>query len=77
MRIRAIASYDAGVDGLWFWDCQKRSQRLSGWAMHSQLGHRDELEEMKPFADSLFRREPLVTLTATKSRTHSVCPSDG
>ena len=31
----------------------------SGWAMHRQPGHRDELEEMKPFADSLFRPEPL------------------
>ncbi len=74
MRTRAIASYDAGVDGLCFWDCQKRSQRLG----HAPpAGHRDELEEMKPFADSLFRREPLVTLDGYEIQDEFCLPSDG
>ena len=77
MRIRAIACYDAGVDGLCFWDCQKRTQRLSVWAMHRQLGHRDELAGMKPFADSLFRREPLITLDGYEIQNEFCLPSDG
>jgi len=59
MRVRAMACYVAGVDGLNFWDCQMSTTRLSGWAMHRMLGHRDELAEMKLFADSLFRRQPV------------------
>ena len=38
MRVRAMACYAAGVDGLNFWDCQNRTTRLSGWAMHRLLG---------------------------------------
>jgi len=77
MRVRAMACYAAGVDGLCFWDCQGRSQRLSGWAMHRVLGHRDELGEMKPFADSLFHREPLITLDGYEIQSEFCLPSDG
>ena len=77
MRLRAIACYDAGVDGLCFWDCQARAERLSGWAMHRILGHRDELVNMKPFADRLFRREPLITLDGYDIRNEFGLPSDG
>ena len=77
MRIRAMACYDVGVDGLCFWDCQGRAQRLSGWAMHRVLGHRDELPAMRPFADSLFRREPLITLDGYHMRDELCLPSDG
>ena len=45
--------------------------------MHSQLGHRDELEEMKPFADSMFRREPPVTLDGYEIQDEFCLPSDG
>ena len=77
MRLRAMACYEAGVDGLCFWDCQTRTQRLSGWAMHRLLGHRDELAKMKPFADSLFRREPLLTLDGYDLSSEFCLPSDG
>jgi uncharacterized lipoprotein YddW (UPF0748 family) len=68
MRIRAKTCYDAGVDGLCFWDAMGRISRLSGWAMHRVLGHRDELEtpEMKQFARSLFRCVRLTSLDGYK-----------
>ncbi|MBT3343486.1 MAG: hypothetical protein HN712_28875 [Gemmatimonadetes bacterium] len=77
MRIRAKACYDAGVDGLCFWDCQKRSLRLSGWAMHRQLGHRDELGQMKPYAERLFRVVPLKCLDGFDALDPACQPTDG
>lgn len=77
MRIRALACYDAGVDGLCFWDCQKRALRLSGWAMHRQLGHKQSLREMKPFAEGLFRIVPLKTLDGLDAQDPACQPTDG
>ncbi|MBT4502015.1 MAG: hypothetical protein HOC74_30060 [Gemmatimonadetes bacterium] len=77
MRIRALACYETGVDGLCFWDCQGRAQRLSGWAMHRLLGHREELDEMKEFADSLFRRTPLIELDGFQAQNEFCVPTDG
>ena len=77
MRVRAMACYEAGVDGLCFWDCQKRALRLGGWAMHRMLGHQDKLGQMKRFADSLFRREPLITLDGFEIQNEFCLPSDG
>lgn len=77
MRIRAMACYAEGVDGLCFWDAHARSQRLSGWAMHRLLGHRDELKDMKPLADRMFRREPLVSLDGYEVESDFFMPSDG
>ncbi len=62
MRVRALACYGAGADGLCFWDSHLRSVRLNEWAMHRLLGHKEELPAMKPFADSLFRVVPLLSL---------------
>ena len=77
MRVRAMAHYDAGVDGLCFWDCQGRATRLSGWAMHRLLGHRDELAEMKSFADSLFRLVPMTELDGYRLDHEYALPTDG
>jgi hypothetical protein len=77
MRVRALACYAAGVDGLNFWDCQMRTMRLSGWAMHRLLGHRDELAEMESFANGLFCREPLITLDGYETQNEHCMPSDG
>ena len=72
-----MACYAEGVDGLCFWDAHARSQRLSGWAMHRLLGHRDELKDMKPLADRMFRREPLVSLDGYEVESDFFMPSDG
>ena len=77
MRVRAIACYKEGVDGLCFWDCQARAERLSGWAMHRVLGHREALPHMKPYADSLFKREPLLTLDGSDVQSEFGMPTDG
>lgn len=79
MRVRAMTCYDTGVDGLCFWDCHGRISRLSGWAMHRVLGHREELDtpEMEAFAKSLFNREPMVSLDGFKLGGPWSMPTDG
>jgi hypothetical protein len=79
MRIRAKTCYDAGVDGLCFWDTHGRISRLSGWAMHRMLGHRDELDtpEMERFAKSLFRCVPMRSLDGYALGGPWSLPSDG
>ncbi|NKB69070.1 MAG: hypothetical protein GKR89_18535 [Candidatus Latescibacteria bacterium] len=77
MRRRALACYEEGADGLCFWDCQRRSERLSGWAMHRMLGHRRDLPQMRAWADSLFRRRPLLTLDGYDMQSEFGLPTDG
>jgi hypothetical protein len=77
MRVRALACYETGADGLCFWDCQGRAPRLSGWAMHRVLGHREELPGMKEWADSLFRVVPMRTLDGFVMGGEWSLPTDG
>ena len=79
MRIRAMTCYEAGVDGLCFWDTHGRISRLSGWAMHRVLGHRNELGNpaMAAFAQSLFQRVPMVSLDGYRMAGPWSLPSDG
>jgi hypothetical protein len=79
MRIRAKTCYGAGADGLCFWDTHGRISRLSGWAMHRMLGHRDELDtpEMERFARSLFRCVPMRSLDGYPLGGPWSLPSDG
>ena len=76
-RIRALACYDAGVDGLCFWDTMIRAPRLSGWAMHRLLGHKDELPGMRGFAESLFRVVPMTSLDGYMVENPYCLPTDG
>lgn len=77
MRVRAMACYDAGADGLCFWDSHGRAGRLSGWAMHRLLGHREELAKMGAFARSLFRLVPMRTLDGFDLEDDFGLPTDG
>ena len=77
MRVRALACYAAGVDGLCFWDCQGRALRLSGWAMHRRLGHRDELPGLQDWAESLYRCVPMSSLAGFPMGTEYSLPTDG
>ena len=77
MRVRAMACYEAGVDGLCFWDSHGRSNRLSGWAMHRLLGHKDEFPGMKAFADSFFRVVPMISLDGYMIENPYCLPTDG
>ena len=40
---RARAFYDAGADGMCYWDCDGRTSRLSEWAVARLLGHKEEV----------------------------------
>jgi hypothetical protein len=42
-RERAVAYYDAGADGLLFWDTYQRHDATSQWAAVRRLGHLEEL----------------------------------
>jgi hypothetical protein len=77
MRIRAMACYDAIVDGRCFWDAQGRATRLSNWAMHRLLGHEDELPQMKPFADRLLGIVALIKLDGYMAQNEHCRPTDG
>ncbi|MSS73935.1 MAG: hypothetical protein EXS64_20990 [Candidatus Latescibacteria bacterium] len=68
-RVRALACYEAGVDGLCFWDSHLRIIRLSEWAMHRLLGHREELPGMQAFAEGLFRVVPMASLNGKRKST--------
>ena len=77
MRTRAMVCYEAGVDGLCFWDSMIRAPRLSGWAMHRLLGHKQELDKMKPFAEDIFRLEPMITFDTFSTQDEYCLPTDG
>ena len=54
--------YDAGADGVAFWDGERRFTRCSEWAAASRLGHRDQLNYLEREGDDFFRRVPLTSL---------------
>ena len=43
-RRKALAYYEAGADGLFFWDTNARHDTTSMWATVRRLGHMDELK---------------------------------
>lgn len=55
----AMTYYDAGADGLAFWDSFTRYYRASEWAFIKRLGHRDELDLWEGKGDDYFRQVPL------------------
>ena len=76
-RVRSMACYETGVDGLCFWDCQGRALRLSSWALHRVMGHKEELPEMKSFAENLFRVVPIISLDEFMVQAEGGLPTDG
>ena len=44
---KAIPHYQAGADGLCFWDTDGRCTRCGEWAVSRDLGHREQLEAWK------------------------------
>ena len=77
MRVRALSCYEAGIDGLCFWDSHMRASRLSGWAMHRLLGHKEELKDMRGFAGDLFRVVPIISLDGYTVQEEFGLPTDG
>ena len=58
----AINYYEAGADGLAFWDSYNRYFRTSEWAFLKRLGHRENLKAWKGKGDYNFRVVPLKRL---------------
>ena len=53
-RRRALSLYEAGIDDLFFWDCdilQARLEDLAPWHTLRRLGHREELESWRSSAE--------------------------
>jgi hypothetical protein len=64
MRVRAMACYEAGVDGLSFWDSHGRAMRLSGWATKSRVTsaylRMDEQAAVSDGPESSFHARPCM-----------------
>lgn len=58
----AKAYYEAGADGLAFWDGERRTAKISEWASVRQLGHRTHLDRIIEDGSSYFRAVDLKTL---------------
>lgn len=59
---KALASFNAGADGLALWDTDGRVIRVGEWAMTKKLGHRAELKNWKCDPTRYFRVLPLKSL---------------
>jgi hypothetical protein len=58
----AQSYYEAGADGLAFWDSYGRYLRSSEWAFIKRLGHRDDLPNWHGKGDDYYRVVPLRSL---------------
>ena len=58
----AMSYYDAGADGLAFWDSYNRYFRASEWAFVKRLGHRDNLAGWEGKGDDYYRVVPMKSL---------------
>lgn len=60
--------YEAGADGLCLWDAERRTPRISEWAVQRRLGHRDMLDYLIEEAPSYWRRVPIKYLMGLATR---------
>jgi len=54
--------YEAGADGLCFWDGERRTARISEWAVVQRLGHVDMLDTIAQKGPGYYRAVKLRTL---------------
>ena len=73
----AMSYYEAGADGLAFWDSYNRYFRASEWATITRLGHRDELAGWEGIGDDHHRVVPLKRLDGISAGHAFSLPSDG
>ncbi len=73
----AISYYDAGADGLAFWDFQNRHPRASEIAFVKRLGHVKDLPEWKTKGRDYFRVIPLRRLDGFLTSREFARPHDG
>lgn len=73
----AMSYYDAGADGLSFWDSHGRHYRASEWAFVRRLGHRDLLRDWEGKGDDYYRVVPLARLAGVAMGHEFSGPTDG
>ena len=73
----AMSYYDAGADGMAFWDSMGRYLRASEWAFIKRLGHRDDLKRWEGKGDDYFRKIPLKRLDGFIMERVFSRPTDG
>ena len=76
-RTIAMNYYEAGVDGLSFWDAYNRYYRASEWAFLKRLGHRKDLERWEGKGDDYYRILPLKSLDGYEIGQVFSRPTDG
>ena len=76
-RTIAMNYYEAGVDGLSFWDSYNRYYRASEWAFLKRLGHRKDLERWEGKGDDYYRVLPLKSLDGYEIGQVFSRPTDG
>jgi hypothetical protein len=60
--------YGVGADGYCLNDAERRTPRLSEWAVQRRLGHRDQLDLLEAEAPTWYRRYELKTLMGYATR---------
>ena len=73
----AMTYYEAGADGLAFWDSQNRYSRAGEWAFVKRLGHRKALSGWEGKGDDYHRTVPLLSLDGFLMGRELTGPSDG
>jgi hypothetical protein len=73
----AMSYYEAGADGLAFWDSFGRYYRSSEWAFVKRLGHRENLASWEGKGDDYYRVVPLRRLDGYVMEREFSAPSDG
>lgn len=71
-RQKALAYYQAGTDGLAFWDCDNgRMAAQDQWSMVRRLGHKDDLAGWAPDQWPAYRKVSLSTVGGLTMDRHS------
>ena len=73
----ARSYYEAGADGLSFWDTYNRYFRASEWAFVKRLGHREDLARLAEKGKGYYRRMPLKRLDGIVFGREFSRPTDG
>ena len=76
-RRNAMTYYEAGADGLAFWDSYNRYCRASEWAFVKRLGHRQDLAGWEGKGDDYFQAVGLERLDGFSMGRELSAPTDG
>ena len=61
-RLRGIANYEAGADGMCFWDTNGRDLMRKEWSMLRRMGHRDDLADWDDGEGEFWRSRKMISV---------------